>query len=75
MAALLAGAGWAGGALVYDHFYGPAHPVSTTPALPVDRVVWSWSGGVTTGAVTVVAQLVPGARQARLVLHGPDGER
>ena len=74
VAALLAGAGWAGGALVYDHFYGPAHPVSTTPALPVDRVVWSWSGGVTTGAVTVVAQLVPGARQARLVLHGPDGE-
>src|SRR5690606_7526957 len=67
--------GWVGGVLVYNYFYGPAHPSSARQALPIDRVVWSWSGGVTTGEATVVAQLVTGARQARLVLRAPDGQQ
>lgn len=69
--ALLVGVG---GVLLHHRRYGPAHPQSTQQALPVDHVVWVWSGGVTTSAATVVAQLAAGARQARLVLRGPDGE-
>jgi PhoD-like phosphatase len=68
-AVLVAGA-WSGAHAVYDYYYGPAHPASPQRALPVEQVVWSWSGGVTTGGATVVAELVSGARSARLVLDG-----
>jgi hypothetical protein len=71
-AVLVAGA-WTGASTVYDHYYGPAHPASAQRALPVERVVWSWSGGVTAESATVVAELVPEARAARLVLESGDG--
>jgi membrane-associated phospholipid phosphatase len=63
---------WVGGSAVYGYYYGPAHPASTTAELPVDRVVWAWSGGVTTTAATVVAEVTPGAHRARLAVR-PDG--
>lgn len=62
-----------GASAVYAHFFGPAHPVSSQPALPVDRVVWSWSGAMTTSSAIVVAQLTPGSRQARLVVEPESG--
>ena len=48
---------WAVGVRVYDHYFGPAHPSSDTPAVPVDRVEWVWSGGVTGDGAVVVARL------------------
>jgi phosphodiesterase/alkaline phosphatase D-like protein len=62
---------WAGASVAYAHFFGPAHPESTVAVLPVDRVVWTWSGGVTGTSATVVAELARGRRTARLVLR-PD---
>jgi hypothetical protein len=74
-------------ARIYDHHFGPSHPSSSTAALPVDRVEWIWSGGVTTTRATVVARLeddveladlevrsvAPGARTA--VGGVPDADR
>ncbi len=57
---------WFGASTVYDRYYGPTHPSSTQQVMPVDRVVWSWAGGVTAHGATVVAELVDGARRARL---------
>jgi hypothetical protein len=48
---------WAVGTRIYDHYFGPAHPSSDTPAIPVDRVEWIWSGGVTSDRAVVVARL------------------
>ncbi|WP_127500312.1 hypothetical protein [Actinoplanes solisilvae] len=64
---LLAGA-WAGASSVHTRWFGPAHPVSSQTALPVDRVVWAWAGAVTTTSATVVAEVVRPALSARLVL-------
>jgi PhoD-like phosphatase len=51
------GAGWTVSARIYDRYFGPAHPSSTTPAIAVDRVDWIWSGGVTANSAVVVARL------------------
>ncbi|GAA0902796.1 hypothetical protein GCM10009557_78790 [Virgisporangium ochraceum] len=64
---------WAGASVAYAHFFGPAHPESTAAVLPVDRVVWVWSGGVTGTSATVVAELARGHRSARLVLRPDPG--
>jgi membrane-associated phospholipid phosphatase len=64
---------WVGASSVYGYYYGPAHPVSAQRALPVDRVVWSWTGGVTSESATVVAELVPGTGEARLLLEADSG--
>jgi phosphodiesterase/alkaline phosphatase D-like protein len=70
-AVVLAGT-WFGASSVYEHYYGPTHPASAQPTLAVDRVVWSWTGGVTIDSATVVAELAAGAREARLLID-PDG--
>ncbi len=66
---LLLGGTWAGAAAVYDTYFGPSHPSSDTPALPLDAVVWVWSGALGPDTVTVKAQLVAGAERARLVVE------
>ncbi|MBC6445889.1 alkaline phosphatase D family protein [Actinokineospora xionganensis] len=70
---LLLSGTWVGALTVYDTYYGPAHPASSVPALPADRVLWSWAGGVTTGGATVVAELAAGSRQARLRMEPVSG--
>jgi hypothetical protein len=65
---VLVGGTWMGASAVYGYFFGPAHPASPTREVPVDRVVWSWIGGVTTTDATVVAELATGAHRARLLL-------
>lgn len=83
----LLGIVWTVNARIYDHNFGPAHPSSSTSALPVDRVEWIWSGGVTTTHAAVVARLdddaelaeldvrpvAPGARHT--VVGSPDADR
>lgn len=71
--ALVLGGTYGAAAAVYDRLFGPAHPVSPTLALPVDRVVWAWSGGVTGRSAVVVAELVPDTSSARLVAEPVDG--
>ncbi len=56
---------------LYAYYLGPQHPKSATLALPVDRVEWVWSGGITSRQATVVARLAGGGRRARLLLEGP----
>lgn len=70
---LLLGGTWIGASAVYEHYYGPAHPASSQRALPVDRVVWSWTGGVTGRQATVVAELVADSTWARLRLRPAAG--
>lgn len=53
----LLGAEWTASARLYDRYFGPAHPSSSTAAVPTDRVEWIWSGGVTTESAVVVARL------------------
>ncbi len=52
LGATAVGIGW-----VHDLYYGPTHPDSTAVDLPVDRVVWVWTGGLQSDAVTIVAGL------------------
>jgi phosphodiesterase/alkaline phosphatase D-like protein/membrane-associated phospholipid phosphatase len=54
---LLLGATAYGAQQVYDHFFGPTHPESTAVDLPVDRVEWTWTGGLQSDAITIVAKL------------------
>lgn len=65
---------WVGASSIHVRWFGPAHPVSSQTALPVDRVVWAWTGAVTTTSVTVVAEVVRPARRARLVLTADSGD-
>jgi phosphodiesterase/alkaline phosphatase D-like protein len=64
---------------LYDRYYGPAHPTSSTPDVPVDRAEWAWSGGVTATAASVVARLDEDAADAGHVeldlRSGRDGTR
>ncbi|MGY1666732.1 alkaline phosphatase D family protein [Geodermatophilus sp. SYSU D00696] len=72
-ALLLAGTTGAA-AEVHDRLFGPLHPRSAELALPVESVVWAWSGGVTTSSARVVALLDRAdAREARLVAEPVDG--
>jgi hypothetical protein len=43
-------------------------PASPQEALPIDRVLWVWTGAVTTTTATVVAEIVRPARLARLTV-------
>ncbi len=73
VATALSGTGlFVGAEAVNDHFYGPAHPASDTPALAIDHVDWLWSGAISTDGFEVVAHLEH-ARQAALVVEGPAG--
>ncbi|GIH96328.1 alkaline phosphatase D family protein [Planobispora siamensis] len=67
--ALLIGTVWTGGALAYDHYFGPAHPESATPALRADRVSWVWSGAITPSSFRVTARLTGPAEQAGLIVR------
>lgn len=58
---------------VNEHFFGPAHPVSDTAALPIEHVEWAWSGAVTTEGFEVVARVVDDDRSVALVALD-DGE-
>lgn len=58
-------------ARIYDEQFGPSHPSSSTAAVPVDRVEWIWSGGVTATHATVVARLEDDAALARLEVGSP----
>ncbi|MFQ1002379.1 alkaline phosphatase D family protein [Modestobacter sp. SSW1-42] len=72
-ALLLAGT-YTAGAAVHDRLYGPASPLSGQVALPVDRVSWVWTGGVTDRSARAVAQVEPGS-EVRWLVTGPDGDQ
>lgn len=69
---LLAGT-WFGANRVYAIYFGPTHPASSAPELDVDRVDWSWSGGLRADGVTVTARLAEGHRRASVRLTAADG--
>jgi hypothetical protein len=83
--ALLVGAVCVGANRLYGHYYGPTHPASAVRAVPGDRVAWLWAGALSPTSFTVTARLVPGAREASLVVradggsavarHGPAAQR
>lgn len=64
---------WAGATTVYDRFYGPTHPASSAPNLPVDRVVWMWMGGLEATSLAVTGQLAPHRDAARVAATDPSG--
>jgi membrane-associated phospholipid phosphatase len=64
---------YATAAVVHESFYGPAHPVSDTPALPVDLVEWAWSGAVEPDGFQVVARLHGDHERAVLVVEPTGG--
>jgi phosphodiesterase/alkaline phosphatase D-like protein len=64
---LVAIAGGVVSARIYDDLYGPAHPTSSTPALPDSALDWVWSGGVTSDRAVVVAKLARGSAAQLLI--------
>ncbi|MCF6734330.1 alkaline phosphatase D family protein [Blastococcus sp. KM273129] len=71
--ALVLGGTYGAAAAVYERLFGPAHPVSATLPLEVDRVLWAWSGGVTGRSAQVVAGLADPSSTARLAVTPVDG--
>lgn len=47
---------WVAADSVYDHFFGPAHPTSETPALDDPLIDWAWAGATDANGFTVVVQ-------------------
>ena len=71
--ALLVGATWTGARSVYDSYFGPTHPESATPGVPVDEVRWVLAGAISPDSVTVTARLQdPEATAVLRVTSGPD---
>jgi membrane-associated phospholipid phosphatase len=70
----LLGATWMGSTAVYDHYFGPTHPSSSAVPIAVDRVEWTWVGGLDAHGVTLVAKLAPGRSRAVLLAADGDGE-
>ncbi|MBW0272797.1 hypothetical protein ATM97_22155 [Nocardia sp. MH4] len=64
---------WVGANRVYAIYFGPTHPASSAPVLDVDRVEWSWSGGLRSDGVTVNARLADGHSRASARLTAADG--
>lgn len=54
--ATLMTASWVSASIVYDHFFGPAHPSSATPALDDPLIDWAWAGATGASGFTVVVQ-------------------
>jgi membrane-associated phospholipid phosphatase len=54
---------------VYNRFFGPAHPASTTAEVPVDVVTWAWMGDLRPDGVTVVLRLEDRRVGGSVVLH------
>ncbi|MBJ8341261.1 alkaline phosphatase D family protein [Antrihabitans sp. YC3-6] len=71
--ALLLGTTWAGATKVYDIYFGPTHPSSTTPGLAVDRVEWVWSGALSSASISVSARLAESGETASLLVESNDG--
>ena len=69
--ALLAFGGLAS-ARVYNYYYGPTHPESTAPQIPVDLVTWIWSGAVTADTFTVKARLADDVENVHLLVERAD---
>ncbi|MFM8303425.1 MAG: alkaline phosphatase D family protein [Actinomycetota bacterium] len=50
----------------YDHLFGPTHPSSALPLLPVEGIEWAWAGGVTPTSAAVVVRTDFGVERARV---------
>jgi PhoD-like phosphatase len=64
---------WTAARAIYDHFYGPTHPESTTADVAVDRVEWVWVGGLGPDTITVTTRLAEGRSTAALVARPTGG--
>ncbi|CAB4589368.1 MAG: phosphatase PAP2 family protein [Actinobacteria bacterium] len=67
--ALLVGSTWIGARAVYDVYFGPTHPESVTPGLPLDEVRWVLAGALEPDSVTVTARLRDGGATASLLVQ------
>ncbi|WP_129668106.1 alkaline phosphatase D family protein [Phytoactinopolyspora endophytica] len=67
--------GVAGTAVLYGQMFGPTHPESAAPELPVDRVEWVWSGAVTETSFRVNARIGDGAVEHATLVVAEDGSR
>lgn len=71
--ALLVGSTWVAAGAVYDRYFGPTHPASSAPSVPVDRVRWVWTGGLTSTSVAVTARVAGDGRVAVVEFTAADG--
>jgi phosphodiesterase/alkaline phosphatase D-like protein len=65
---LVLSAGGVAASRVYDSFFGPTHPASTTLAPPASLVEWIWSGAVTERSALVTARLSRDGAAVRLLV-------
>ncbi|MDP1848572.1 MAG: alkaline phosphatase D family protein [Solirubrobacteraceae bacterium] len=68
----LLGLGAVAALAVHDRAYGPKHPESALATPPTWRVVWAWSGNVTSDRATVNAHLNADGRVRLLVSRRAD---
>ncbi|MCP5024800.1 MAG: phosphatase PAP2 family protein [Actinomycetia bacterium] len=69
----LLGVTWIGANQVYDHYFGPSHPESTTAELAAHLVDWAWTGAVDAGGAMVVAGGVDGEEARARFTPAGDG--
>ncbi len=72
--AVLLGGTWFGATTVYEGYYGPTHPASTTAAVAADRVEWVWLGGLSADGVRVTARLTAADAAAEVVVRSSAGD-
>jgi phosphodiesterase/alkaline phosphatase D-like protein len=65
-----------GSSTIYNHYFGPAHPESTTAAVAVDRVEWVWVGDLRPDGVTIAVRTVSDAPvPVSVEVQAADGRR
>jgi membrane-associated phospholipid phosphatase len=57
VAAVLVAATWAGATTVYDHYFGPSHPESSTVLPRSSHLEWVWAGALTSSSFSVNAKV------------------
>lgn len=63
---------WVGASAVYDHFFGPAHPTSDTPALDDPLIDWAWVGATDADGFTAVVQPAVDSETIDIVVRAAD---
>ena len=63
---------WVAASAVYDHYFGPAHPVSETPALDDPFIEWAWVGATEATGFTSVVRPANDAESIEMLVRAAD---
>lgn len=58
-----------GSTTIYNHYFGPAHPVSPVAAVDADQVEWVWAGDLRPDGATVAVRTMATGKKVSLAVH------